>query len=242
MSLGLRESRQRRAQKRRRVLFKWLLIVLLIGGAGFFAYASGGDLAKRHIQRLEKNIARQNKELAVMAEQQRDLRVELADREKEVEGWRVRYARDVPQGALKTVIESAQERLNEGIAPERLLFLIGSASQAQTCAPSPESKRFFVSTPLFGGANDSVSFADGGLLITASGQSVLNAEGKPESWFDPAHPIKAVFTLPGGKAEFVEGKLPLHKSILISGNEYRFSLVSSGRGFVRIAGVRCDYP
>ncbi len=242
MSLGLRESRQRRAQKRRRVLFKWLLIVMLIGGAGFFAYASGGDLAKRHIQRLEKTIARQDKDLAAMTERQRDLGVKLADSEKEVKGWRVRYLRDVPQGALKTVMESAQARLSEGIAVERLLFLIGSASRAQTCAPSPESKRFFVSTPLFGGANDSVSFADGGLLITASGQSVLNAEGKAESWFDPAHPIKVIFTLPGGKAEFVEGKLPLHKSILISGNEYRFSLVSGGRGFVRITGLRCDYP
>ncbi|WP_343562989.1 hypothetical protein [Kiloniella sp. b19] len=242
MSLGLREARKRRSQKFRRTLFKWLMALAFIGAAGTFAYLSGEDLAKRQVQRLEETVDQQKQDIAALHEERSGLNAKLAEMDSKAQEWEERYDRDVPKGELKTIMDTVIARLDEGVAADRVTFLVSSASKERACDNNPEDKRFFVNTPFFSGANDSVSFASGGVLITASGQSATNAEGKVEAWFDPAQPVKIVFTLLGGKTEVIEGKLPLHKSVVVSGNEYRFSLVQGSRGFANITGDRCDYP
>ena len=71
---------------------------------------------------------------------------------------------------------------------------------------------------------------------------IFNAEGKPEAWYDPAKPVAITFTKLGGSSEKIEGVLPLHKSVVFGGDEYRFSILSGKQSFVTISATRCNFP
>jgi hypothetical protein len=92
------------------------------------------------------------------------------------------------------------------------------------------------------GANDSVSFADNAITVTAEGRSATTAEGAPEAWFDAGQPIKVRFVLIGGRSEEVSGVLPLHHALVAGDYEHRFTVLGGDRGFIRVAAERCKYP
>ena len=87
-----------------------------------------------------------------------------------------------------------------------------------------------------------MTFAEGAVTITASGEAARNAQGQPVAWFDPAKPVTAVFSHLGGESSETNGVLPLHHAIVVGDTEYRFSLVSGARAFVQVTGEACPFP
>ena len=158
------------------------------------------------------------------------------------QAWRQRYEADVPTGQRKEYLDLIQQRLNDGMPPDRLTFLIETARKDRSCAGNPTSKRFLAQTPLYKGANDSVSFADNTVTVTAIGDSARNESGSPEAWYDPAQPVNAQFTVIGGETFETAGKLPLHHAVVVNAQEFLFTLTAGDRGFINVAADRCDYP
>lgn len=218
---------------------KWLALLALVAGAGFYAYDIGTKLAREDVRRLEDRMAElrdENSRLRTeLAGQQAALRTER-DRAAQLQE---RYARDVPAAAEQPVMALIRKRIGEGVSPQRLAEVVGAARNEANCPDPAATRRFVVQSPLYRGPNDSVSFADGTIVVTASGESAKNERGQPEAWFDPAQPVKVRFTHVGGQTLDAEGPLPLHQTVLAGGWEYRFSLVAGDRAFANVTMQRC---
>lgn len=243
MSLGLQEGRRRRQHQRRVALIKWLLILMLLFGAGAFAYATGSKLARVEVERLEENVSDLNAQLDDLRGEKAALQKELGETEEALTTWKQRYESEVPRGHPAELLDLVKQRLANGMAAERLTFVIQQAQTEASCDLGPITRRFLVRTPLSRGAADSVSFADNTITLTATGISATDAQGRPEAWFDPAEAIEVTIRRPGGQAQSVKGSPPLHPAIVAGGHEHRFSIVRGDRtGFVKATWQRCDYP
>jgi hypothetical protein len=233
MTLGLHDSYSRRRRQARRTLIRWLLGLGAIIAAGVAAYQTGSSLAEREIEELMQERARLTERIEAG----------LILSERRLKDAELRYERDVPSGELAALVARVRDKLAAGVDQDRLAFLIDSAGKPRKCDNKPVTKRFVVRTPISRGANDSVSFANNAITVTALGESALNEEGKVEAWFDPAQPVTLRLVQLGGKTTVRKGTLPLHTSIVIKDKEYLYSVVEGAqRGFVEITGDRCDYP
>ncbi|RMD61828.1 MAG: hypothetical protein D6826_08935, partial [Alphaproteobacteria bacterium] len=189
MSLGLHDTRLRRRRQFRWMIVKWLIALGAILGAGVFAYESGSTLAQREIAALRTEIDSLRAKVESLQRENTDLRADAILTERRLQEAEARYAKDVPRGRMAALLDQLKEKLAAGVTLERLEFLIAAADNPRTCSAEPATKRFIVQTPLTTGGNDSVSFADKRITITASGEPTVNAEGNREAWFDPAKPV-----------------------------------------------------
>lgn len=242
MSLGLREERRRRNRRFRWTLAKWALALCLIGVAGVSAYESGSRLAEREVDRLEQEIASLDETVADLRRQNAEWQRNAETQRAEAAAWRERYDRDVPAGEIKELFDQVRAKLDAGVDPARLAFVIGAASNKRDCDEEPQSKRFILRTPLYEGTQHTVSFGDGEITVTGEGVSARDSAGNPEAWFDPAEPVTVRLVHIGGETQEVSGILPLNPSLVVGDTEYRFTIVTGGRGFVEVAMVRCSYP
>jgi len=242
MSLGLRESKNRRRRQFRTTLFKWTVALCLIVAAGTYAYLSGKELSQGEVNTLKGKIASLEADAANLEQKNTELQTEISGERARAEEWRQRYTREVPSGDLKDLFDLTQQKIESGVSVDRLRFVVGAAENRENCDGKPVTKRFIVQTPLHSGANGFVAFADGTITLTAVGVPARDSLGNPEAWFDPAEPVNIRIVHIGGKSENVSGKLPLNPSIVFGNNEYRFSVVKGSRGFVQVTGTRCDYP
>jgi len=243
MSLGLSSNRRRQRRQRRLAALKWLLLLAALLGAGALAYATGSELARLEVRDLNQEVAALEERLAEAKATQARLRAELATTEDALETWQARYEAEVPEGQSAALLSLLRDRLADGVSAERLRFVVAEATERETCAGGPETRRFLVRTPLASGAADSVSFDDGRLTVTAAGASAQDDQGRPEAWFDPAKPLAVTITPVGGDGETVEGALPIHHALVVESQEHRFTFVQGERrGFVKATWRRCDYP
>lgn len=242
MTLGLYEDRARRRRKRRWTAVKWMTTFGVLVALGLLAYRTGTTLAERRVVALEEELTAREAELAELQTTVADLRGEVTAARERLAEAEQRYRRDVPTGDLAALSELIGQRLAEGIAADRLQFLITSAQNERDCDDQPQVKRFIVRTPLYAGGDDSVSFANNAITVTASGASAADPEGRQEAWYDVGKPITAHFTLIGGRTAEATGRLPLHHSVVVGDREHRFTLVPGDRGFVQISGDSCSYP
>ncbi len=242
MSLGLRESKNRRRRQVRATLFKWIVALCLIVAAGTYAYLSGKELSQGEVNTLKGKITSLEADAATLEQKNAALQTETAREQARAEEWRQRYTREVPSGDLKDLFDLAQQKIELGVSVDRMKFVVGAAENRENCDQEPVTKRFVVQTPLHSGANGFVAFADSAITITATGVPARDSVGNPEAWFDPAEPVTVRIVHIGGKSEEVSGKLPLNPSIVFGDSEHRFSVVKGSRGFVQVTGTRCDYP
>src|SRR3546814_867041 len=142
----------------------------------------------------------------------------------------------------QALLQAARWRHSKGVPLERLTAGVRLARAQAECDALGETKRFVVQNPIYQGANDFVTFANGTVTITAEGASAQNDDGKPVAWFDPAQPVTATFVHVGGEMARVEGLLPLHQAVAVGEREYRFSVVAGPRSFVQVTGEVCPYP
>lgn len=242
MTLGLHDSRSRRRRQTRWRVFKVILFLLFVFAAGYAAYHSGSLIADQKVLQMDKQLVELESNLETVRRENDELSL-VASRAKQKEAeWRRKYEAEVPRDTAKQLYDQMLAKLHDGVSAERLAFIIGATANERHCDETPESKRFIVQTPLTSGANDSVSFADRSLTVTASGEPSTDAAGKVQAWYDPALPIKLRVTEIGGKVSESEGVLPLHHSVVSGDNEYRFSVLAGQRGFVTVSSDRCDFP
>jgi hypothetical protein len=242
MSLGLHEERRVRRRRIRFSVLKWITGLILVVAAGLYAYEFGADLS------IAKNdlLIRENARLANVVDQLRQANAEqkttIQGELLRVEEWQRRYQRDVPPKALKPIYERAQEKLNAGVTPSRLIFLIEGAENTRSCDETPESRKIYVTTPIHQGKNSSASFANNTIAVTAEGASATDAQGRPQQWLDPGKPVTVRFTHIGGKGSEVRGILPLQHSIIAGDKEYRFIITAANRGYAMVSGDKCLFP
>ncbi len=242
MALGLHESRRQRSRRKKLTFVKWLLFLACLVGAGYFAYVSGSELARLEVHSLSEELAQRIEAIETLEDENAQLRADLGNASLRERRWQQRYATEVPSGPAKELFAIVSRQLGNGITAERLAFVIEAADNERNCENAPVTKRFIVRTPVYQGANDSVTFANNSITVTAEGDPATNAQGNVEAWFDPDKPIKVVFTHLGGERVEARGLLPVHHSIVENAVEHRFTVRSGERGFVRITGDQCRYP
>lgn len=243
MSLGLHENRQRQRRRFWWGVTKWVLAVALILAAGAYSYRFGAQLAERDVEKAKERIAELEGEVDSLQQQRAVLATELAKARESITGWQARYEREVPTGFLREMLVLVEEKLAAGADRDRLAFLVAAADKPQVCDEQPETKRFIVTTELqVGGANDAISFAERTITVTAKGEAARDANGNLEAWYDPEKPLTLTITHLGGKTEQAEGALPLHHSLVVGDDEYRFTALPGARGFLTVTSDRCNYP
>lgn len=242
MGFGLGEDRRRRRRRMRWTLFKWIVALGLIGLAGYWAYDEGARLASSEVTRLEREIDTLSTTVADLRQRDAEQQSEVAAARAHAEEWRQRYERDVPAGDLKQLFDLVRAKLDAGVPSDRLSFVIDAARKEDECTDEPETKRFVIPTPLNRGATDSTRFANGTLIVTASGVTARDAAGNIEAWFDTAEPIQVRITHISGKEWEFSGVLPLNLQLVVADKEYRFNLAAGARGYVEVTGQVCRYP
>ncbi len=244
MSFGLYKDRvsERRRRSLVKTLAKWSAGVAIVGAAGFYAYQVGSNLAQKDVRDLKASLAKLSETVAGLKRENARLKTQAMKVKARERKLTERFRRELPPENTKALIAKLKERLDAGVDEERLAFVIGAAKKFISCENAPVTKRFIVKTPIYEGANDSVTFAENTITVTAQGVSENNPDGRPEAWFDPARPVTARFAQIGGKVFEVAGLLPLHHSVVIDATEHKFSVIRGARGFVKITGDRCRYP
>ena len=244
MSLGLSDNRNR-LRRRRQVfgfVFRWGLVLAVGLGVGLWAKNIGTEVANQEVRVLEGRLSDVTTESATLRSEIAGLTAALHSERDRVDEWRERYEADVPNPQEAEILAAARQRIAEGISTDRLATVVGLARDDVACEPLGSTKRFIVNNEIQSGANGSVSFANGSITITASGEAARNAGGQPVGWFDPAKPVLAIFSHLGGETFQAEGLLPLHRAVAVADTEYRFSLVSGARAFIQVTGEVCPFP
>lgn len=244
MSLGLSDNRNRQRQRRQvfGFLFRWGLVLAVGLGVGLWAKNIGTEVANQEVRVLEDRLSDVTTESATLRSEIAGLKAALRAERDRVSDWQDRYEADVPNVDEARILAAARQRIASGISTDRLAAVVGLARDDIACEPLGNTKRFIVNNEIQSGANGSVSFANGAVTITASGEAARNAGGQPVGWFDPGKPVTAIFSHLGGETFQTEGLLPLHHSVAVGDTEFRFSLVAGARAFIQVTGEACPYP
>ena len=240
MTLGY--HRERKRTHFWRGLFRWLVVLALGFAAGVLAERYGSFSGGKSALELEAEVAQVSERAAGLTAENAQLRdAAEADAARIAEIER-RYEQDIAPTEARNLLDALRERLDAGVEESRLAFVIGAARNERACAEAPVTRRFVVQTPIYDGPNDSVSFAENTITVTAEGRSATDEAGNPEAWFDPVHAITLTFTEIGGESTGVEGTLPLHHALVRGGTEYRFTIVPGDRAFIEVTAEACAYP
>jgi hypothetical protein len=244
MSLGHSTFGDTRRRRRRQFywrLFRALFAMLAVGIIGGYGYQIGVSADQARSAKLETDLAR-------FQESNLDLRDQLAlaaqsssQANRALEELRQRYAQDVPQGELASLMERVEAQLQAGADPGRIGFLIDAAATPVSCDGQPVTKRFMPQTPVSTGPVSFVRFDDR-ITVTGSGEPARNPEGLAEAWYDPTYPIRLEFRTLDGAVTSVEGTLPLHHGMVVDGREYRFSVMPGERWFIEVTAQSCAFP
>lgn len=235
-SLGFR---RRRGQRRRFwMLFRFFLGILPVALVGGYGYQVGVAANQAWTGKLEEDVERYQDDNRALRDRLAALALTASHAESALEALEDRFRAEVPAGALAELMARVDRQLRAGADRERLALLIDAAGQAQKCADDPETRRFRPQTELATGPVGAVRFGDR-ITVTATGESATDGDGRLEAWFDPAKPVRFVFQTLDGRALEVAGTLPLRHSMLVDGQEYRFSVIAGPTSFVEITGQVC---
>ncbi len=241
MSLGRYDYEKRYRRRFLAGFVKLGLLLALLLGTGLFAYQMGVEQMKGRDASLREEVSalsRQKAELELLASQMQNAARAAEGRAAEAEA---RLKREVPTGELARLSKLVGERLSAGLDPARLAFVIEQAQTPRNCQ-QPDSKRFVLSTPLLKAGNRTTTFGNGTITVTGEGLSARNAQGQPESWYDPAQPVRIRIVTQSGKETVVAGPLPLHQSVVVDQTEHRFTFAAGPRSFVEVTADHCPFP
>lgn len=236
-------ERDRRRNQRRVWAFwgRFLLVCAVIAVIGGFTYQFGAEQWRQRYLAKEAELIAVEQKIIIIKQENENLVRRIGEIRFEADQIKSRYDRDVPTGPLKDLADQIQVRLADGLDPNRLRFVISQVRSERTCG-GISTKRFLMRTPLYQGANTSVSFADDTVTVTGEGQSAIDSQGRPEAWYDPAQSIALRFTVIGGDQTAAEGLLPLHHSVVIGSTEHRFTVLVGEQGFVTVVQEPCSFP
>lgn len=229
---------KRRSSERRQAFFVSAFILLVIIGV---AYWWGGENVRSSEVAYKQQAIKLQDERAGLEETITSLRSEVQSTNVRYQQLEARYLAEVPQGEFKELTDLVKKRLDAGIKPERLSFLINAARPPKNCTEAVV-KRFVVKTPVYNGPHGAVSFGNGVVTVTGEGAAAVGPTGQPEAWYDPGKPTKIIFGEIGGKQTIKEGLLPIQHSLVVGAKEYRFTVAAGDRSFISVTSDSCDYP
>lgn len=226
-----------RAMARMTNAISMVLVIALSACVGFWMGKQYG--VEQNIS-LEDQVENLTKERNTLQGNVTELRAEAQTANTRYEQIKAEYNAILPEGPMQDLTRLVRQQIDQGMAPERLSFVIKSARPPTGCT-DPETKRFVVSTPSYTGPDSSASVADGGVVIKAKGVSASNKDGKPEAWYDPAQNVEISFISPEG-TEVKKGALPIRHSVVHAGREYRFTVEEGAKSFAKVVFDSCAYP
>lgn len=226
-----------RAAQRMSNAVSMIIVIILSACVGFWM---GKQYGVEHNASLGRQVESLTKERNLLQTNVTELRAEAQTANTRYEQIKAEYNAVMPEGPMQDLTSLVRQQLDQGMAPERLSFVIKSARPPTGCT-EPETKRFIVSTPNYAGPASTVSVADGAIMISGKGTSSTNKDGKAEAWFDPAKGVQVSFSAEG-KTETKNGNLPIRHSIVTGGREYRFTVEEGSKSFAKVVFDSCAYP
>lgn len=229
---------KRRSSERKQKVFIACIFLLALAGV---SYWWGGENVRSSEVAFKQQAIKLQEERAGLEGQITALRSEVQSTNVRYQQLEERYNLEIPQGEFKQLTDLVRKRLDAGIKPERLAFLINAARPPKNCT-EPTVKRFVVKTPVYNGPHGTVSFGNGVVTVTGDGAAAVSPSGQAEAWYDPGKPVKIIFSEIGGKETVKEGLLPIQHSLVVGAKEYRFTVSAGERSFISVTSDSCDYP
>lgn len=230
-------SRRRAAERRRKTIMMLFVVFVLCA----FSFWWGGEMVRSSEVAYKQQAIKLQDERAGLEQTITSLQSQVQSTNVRYQQLDTKYKAEVPQGDFRMLTELVKKRLDAGIKPERLSFLIDAARPPKNCT-APQAKRFVVKTPVYSGPHGSVSFGNGAITVTGEGQSAVGGSGSPEAWYDPGKPVSVKFIELGGKETLKQGLLPIQYSMVLDNKEYRFTVAAGERSFITVTSDSCDYP
>lgn len=226
-----------RAMQRMTNAISMIIVIGLSASVGFWM---GKQYGVEKVISLKDQVEGLTKERNLLQGNVTELRAEAQTANTRYEQVKAEYNAVLPEGPMQDLTRLVKEQLDQGMAPERLSFVIKSARPPTDCT-DPETKRFVVSTPSYTGPDSSTSVADGAIIIKAKGTSASNKEGQPEAWYDPAQNVEVQF-IANGTTEVKKGAFPIRHSVISGNREYRFTVEEGAKSFAKVTFDSCAYP
>jgi hypothetical protein len=245
MTLGLYDQERRRRQRFWLQMAKAVVVLALLLVVGLFAYQMGVERQKalavaaaEDTQSLRREKEELERSLAQAQQATRAAEAHAAELD-------ARVRRAQPQGEFARLHALIAEKLSAGVDPNRIAFAMSEMQPARKCDPA-ETRRLVMTLPQHRGTPPSVTVGavTVGATLTATGEGVpaKGPRGQAENWFDPAQPVRIRLVDPAGKRTALEGMLPLSRSLLVAGSEFRVTVSAGPRSFVEIRAERCPFP
>jgi hypothetical protein len=221
--------------------FRFMLGLAAVGCVGVYGYQVGVSANQAWTDKLEADLQRFQDDNLGLRDELAQAALSASSARTAFENLQRRYAVEVPEGKLAELLERVEGQLRAGVEPVRLAFLIDAAGQDAACAEAPVTKRLRPHTPITTGPVSAVRFNDR-IMVTATAESAIDADGQAEAWYDPARPVQLFFRTLDGRELRVEGALPLAHRMLVDGLEYRFNAIAGPTSFVEVTGQACPFP
>lgn len=231
MSLGLVHKKERQKRQNRRIwgLIKFIFLITIFGGVGYYAYEAGVSVAKDEALRWKAQHDTQ------IAENEK-LKIELGKDKATVD----QLSQLLPNEEIRRLLATVTERANSGVAISRMETFIRGISKDAQCSSDIDSKRFVILTSVSTEESSTASFYRGLITLAGRGAPTINEQGNPEAWFDINKDVDIEFILPGGDKQSVSGNLPLYHSVITGGSEYRFSITAGRLSFADASVQKCE--
>lgn len=144
---------------------------------------------------------------------------------------------------MQAVLDLVQAKLAAGVPLPRLLAAVDGTERERACGETADSRRFVVQTAARRDEkNGSVTFADGGITVSAEGTVPEGGEGVARLRYDPTQPVTVRFAVGDGAPREVSGVLPLEHALVLGDREHLFTAEPGDPGFLRVTQKVCAYP
>ncbi|WP_051328845.1 hypothetical protein [Geminicoccus roseus] len=234
-------------QRRRRFVGRWIVaplaLLALLGAAFWFGREVGGFEADARIGALEARIgeteARERAAERLRAQAEQALASASAQAQARIESLAAR----VPHGELGALLDLLRARLDQGVPPERLRFVLSEAAPVRACRQGVAQRRFAPRLPSGVAPLQTVAFLDNRITVSATASPAVAEDGSPRPGFDAGRKVEIRVLRIGGNIELVEGVLPLGHSVVADGREYRFGFASVANDTqIEVTLQDCAYP
>lgn len=215
-------------------------MVLVIGLSACVGFWMGKQFGAESVISLKNQVKQLTGERLALQKSVTELRAEAQTANTRYEQIKAEYNAVMPEGPMQDLTRLVRQQIDQGMAPERLSFVIKSARPPTDCT-EPETKRFIVSTPAYSGPASTVSVADGAVIINGKGSSAFTKQGNAEAWYDPAQTVSISFAA-NGQSETKKGNFPMRHSVVVGAREYRFTVEEGAKSFAKVIFDSCAYP
>lgn len=232
---------------RRRTTARWPLRAVLLAAAGaavfYFAYHAGRGQSATEIARLSEELDGLRVELQTARRERAAALAQAQETERRTRSELEAMAARLPQGEIEDLVFAARARMLEGVPPARLIEVVRRTPASSPCSATLSRQVLAVRIPTSVEPPQTLAFADGRLLVAASGVALPPTQGHASTEFDPNQPIELRFLQLGGVIETVRGQLPLTHHVVVGDLEHRFGIVQGrSAGTLEITTQLCPFP